>query len=58
MNGPPNESREEIERLPELNKMKLEMFEDQIRKLAGLHDEGLLTDEEFSAKKAELLSRL
>ena len=31
---------------------------DQIRKLAELHEEGILTDEEFSAKKQELLSRL
>jgi hypothetical protein len=31
---------------------------DQIRKRAELHEEGILTDEEFSAKKTELLSRL
>ena len=31
---------------------------DQIRKLGELRDEGLLTDEEFAAKKAELLDRL
>jgi hypothetical protein len=31
---------------------------DQIRKLAALRDEGILTSEEFEAKKAELLSRL
>jgi uncharacterized membrane protein YeaQ/YmgE (transglycosylase-associated protein family) len=31
---------------------------EQIRKLGELHDEGVLTDEEFQAKKAELLSRL
>lgn len=31
---------------------------DQIRKLSELHDEGILTDEEFTAKKQELLSRL
>ncbi|WP_337662126.1 MULTISPECIES: DUF4429 domain-containing protein [Actinoalloteichus] len=29
-----------------------------IRKLGGLHEAGLLTDEEFSQKKAELLDRL
>lgn len=34
------------------------MIIDQIRKLAALHEEGILTDEEFSAKKTELLSRL
>lgn len=30
----------------------------QIRKLAELHEEGLLSEEEFTAKKAELLARL
>lgn len=34
------------------------MIIDQIRKLAELHEEGILTEEEFTAKKAELLSRL
>ena len=29
-----------------------------IRELARLRDEGLLTEEEFQAKKAELLSRV
>ena len=32
-------------------------FADQIRKLAELRDEGILTDEEFEAKKAEILGR-
>lgn len=32
-------------------------FADQIRKLAELRDEGILTDEEFEAKKAEILRR-
>lgn len=31
---------------------------EQIRRLGELHAEGLLTDEEFAAKKAELLRRL
>jgi uncharacterized membrane protein YeaQ/YmgE (transglycosylase-associated protein family) len=31
---------------------------EQIRKLGELHDEGVLTDEEFEAKKRELLSKL
>ena len=31
---------------------------EQIRKLGELRDEGVLTDEEFQVKKAELLSRL
>jgi hypothetical protein len=35
-----------------------DMIIDQIRKLSELHEEGILTDEEFSAKKTELLSRL
>ena len=35
-----------------------DMIFDQIRKLAELHEEGILTDEEFTSKKAEFLSRL
>jgi uncharacterized membrane protein YeaQ/YmgE (transglycosylase-associated protein family) len=31
---------------------------EQIRKLAELHDEGVLTDEEFETKKRELLDRI
>jgi PH (Pleckstrin Homology) domain-containing protein/putative oligomerization/nucleic acid binding protein len=31
---------------------------DQIRKLAQLRDEGLVTDEEFESKRADLLARL
>lgn len=31
---------------------------DRIRELGRLHGEGLLTDEEFTSKKAELLDRL
>ena len=34
------------------------MIVDQIRKLSELHEEGVLTEEEFTAKKQELLSRL
>jgi uncharacterized RDD family membrane protein YckC len=30
----------------------------QLEKLAALHDSGVITDEEFAAKKAELLSRM
>lgn len=30
---------------------------DQLRKLSDLHDEGILTDEEYETKKAELLAR-
>lgn len=35
-----------------------DMIIDQIRKLAELHDQGILTADEFTAKKTELLSRL
>ena len=35
-----------------------DMILDQIRKVAELHEEGILTDEEFAAKKTDLLSRL
>ena len=35
-----------------------DMIVDQIRKLAALKDDGILTDEEFTAKKQELLARL
>jgi hypothetical protein len=35
-----------------------DMIMDQIRKLSELHEEGILTEEEFTAKKQELLSRL
>lgn len=35
-----------------------DLIVDQIRKLAELHEQGILTDEEFTAKKTELLSRL
>ena len=31
---------------------------DQIKKLAQLRDEGILTEEEFQAKKTDLLSRM
>lgn len=35
-----------------------DLVTEQIRKLSELHEEGILTEEEFSAKKAELLARL
>ncbi len=38
--------------------MMTEMTFDQIRKLAELHEAGILTDEEFTTKKTELLARL
>ena len=37
---------------------RYEEVTEQIRKLGELHDQGVLTDEEFQSKKAELLSRL
>jgi hypothetical protein len=33
-------------------------WQEEIRKLARLREDGLLTEEEFAAKKAELLKRL
>ena len=48
----------ESERVREAMAMKMDIFAAQIRKLSELHDEGLLTEEEFSAKKAELLRHL
>lgn len=48
----------EAERLRLAMDMKMEIFATQIRKLSELRGEGLLTDEEFSAKKAQLLSQL
>ena len=35
-----------------------DMILDQIRKLAALHEDGILTEEEFTSKKADLLQRL
>lgn len=57
MNDSGNEGTE-TERMRELVKMKMEIFADQIRKLSELRKEDLLTEEEFSAKKAELLKRI
>jgi Short C-terminal domain len=52
------EEEPDFERVRELKQMQFDMTADQIRKLSGLREEGLLTDDEFTAKKAELLSRL
>jgi len=35
-----------------------EVITQQIRKLAELREQGILTDDEFTSKKTELLSRL
>lgn len=42
------------QRMAELTEMVIQ----QIRRLSELHEEGILTDEEFTAKKQELLARL
>lgn len=44
----------ETAQLSELMNLAME----QIRRLAELHKDGVLTDEEFAAKKKELLSRI
>lgn len=54
MNDQANDFADGVGKMAELTNMII----DQIRKLAGLHEEGILTDEEFSAKKTDLLSRL
>ena len=54
MNHQPNDFASASARLAEMT----DMIVDQIRKLAALHEQDILTDEEFSAKKAELLSRI
>ena len=46
-----------VEKLREMMNMKLEIFEAQIRKFSELRDEGFLTDEEFAAKKKQLLDQ-
>lgn len=48
----------EFERIREFKEMQFNMTADQIRQLAAMNQEGILTDEEFTAKKQELLSRL
>ena len=53
-----DDDRSGVEKLREMMNMKLELFEAQIRKLSELRDEGLLTDEEFAAKKQQLLSQI
>jgi hypothetical protein len=47
-----------VEKLREMMNMKMDILASQIRKLSELRDEGLLTEEEFSAKKKELLAQL
>jgi Short C-terminal domain len=45
---------EATQRMAELTEMVIQ----QIRRLSELRDEGILTDEEFTSKKQELLARL
>lgn len=52
-----NEQRREFDDQAARMSEVTDMFVNQIRKLAELHEEGILTDEEFTAKKQELLSR-
>ena len=52
-----NEQRRDFEAAAEMAAMT-ELVIGQVRKLAELHEEGILTDEEFTAKKQELLARL
>jgi hypothetical protein len=52
-----NEARRDFSPAAEMAELT-ELIVGQIRKLAELHEAGILTDEEFTAKKAELLERL
>jgi hypothetical protein len=54
MNAQPDDFAEGAARLAQMDDMTI----DKIRKLAELHKEGILTDEEFSEKKADLLKHL
>jgi hypothetical protein len=45
---------QDTQRMAEVTEMVIQ----QIRRLAELREEGALTDDEFSAKKQELLARL
>ncbi|HWI88353.1 MAG TPA: SHOCT domain-containing protein [Sphingomicrobium sp.] len=47
-----------IEKLREMMNMKMDVVVAQIRKLSELRNEGLLTEEEFAAKKKDLLAQL
>jgi hypothetical protein len=52
-----NEQRRDFDAVTQIAEMT-ELVIGQIKRLAELHEAGILTDEEFSAKKQELLSRL
>lgn len=53
-----DDDRSGVEKLREMMSMKLEFLEAQIRKFSELRDEGLLTEEEFAAKKKQLLDQI
>ena len=53
-----DDERSGIEKMREMMTLKLDGFADQIRKLGELRDEGLITEEEFAAKRKELLDRI
>jgi hypothetical protein len=52
-----NEQRNEFDVAAGIAEMT-EVIAGQIRKLAELHEAGILTEEEFTAKKSDLLARL
>lgn len=54
MNDQPRDLSDATARLAELTDIVI----DQIRKVAELHADGILSDDEFIAKKTELLSRI
>jgi len=54
LNEPVQDFGREAQAIAELT----ELIVGQIRRLSDLHREGILTEEEFTAKKSELLARL
>lgn len=52
-----NEQRRDFNAAAEMAEMT-ELVVGQIKRLAELHEAAILTDEEFAAKKQELLARL
>lgn len=54
MNDQPNDFASRAAGMAEMTEMTI----NQIRQLAALHEQGILTDEEFTDKKMDLLSRL
>ena len=52
-----NDQRRDFDAVAQIAEMT-ELVVGQIKRLAELHEAGILTDEEFSAKKQELLARL